>query len=49
MLSELQESFQRNIPDMVRSIAQTMVESTGRANLKTLTHDIIIYYLIRVT
>eukprot|EP00434_Breviolum_minutum_P008109 symbB.v1.2.007150.t1/scaffold435.1/size205859/25 len=30
VLSELQESFQRNIPDMVRSIAQTMVDCSNR-------------------
>ncbi|CAK9010292.1 unnamed protein product [Durusdinium trenchii] len=30
VLSELQESFQRNVPEMVRSIAETMLEYTSR-------------------
>eukprot|EP00435_Cladocopium_sp_Y103_P072848 s699_g41.t1 len=30
VLSELQESFQRNVPEMVRSIAQTIVDCSNR-------------------
>lgn len=30
VLSELQESFQRNVPEMVRSIAQTIVDCSSR-------------------
>lgn len=37
VLSELQESFQRNVPEMVRSIAQTIVDcSTRRRNTRSL-------------
>jgi len=36
VLSELQESFQRNIPDMVRSIAQTMLDCSNRRRQRSL-------------
>ncbi|CAJ1340527.1 unnamed protein product [Effrenium voratum] len=36
VLSEIQENFQRNIPEMVRSIASTVLECTGRRGHKRL-------------